>query len=166
MLVVAEGDDSERSSSVVVELEPDWLKDMKLKQARGEIPSLSAESSWAKSDVMTHTRGAGKDLDLAGLGAPLRSRSASAGEDAGRGSSARMNAASEEQEAMNQDSGAAEESSMAGDVVSLEDGQGGGEDGAYLEHHGNRVPLLGNAGKDVGFLRRLREVWRKGKCIE
>jgi hypothetical protein len=46
-----ESNDAESFVEEVVELEPDWLVDMKAKQARGETPSLEAESSWNKPDA-------------------------------------------------------------------------------------------------------------------
>ena len=55
-----ESNDAESFVEEVVELEPDWLVDMKAKQARGETPSLEAESSWNKPDAFDRMM-AGRD---------------------------------------------------------------------------------------------------------
>ena len=134
--------ESSQMESVVEEVEPSWLHD------RGETPSTE-DSSWNKPDAFDEI---------------LRARARVANVDAQNGMPRRKSALGGQEGAGPVDRRAQdgfdsdEEESEEEDEAAGGDGRGR-EDGAYIEHHGHKVPLVGSAGRDVRFLRRLATVW-------
>jgi len=121
---------------------------MKNKQARGEEQSLEEESSWNKPDILDKMQ-AGKKADVEGLDfdEALKLHRKPLDGTGGRGGNAARRSYDDSSTAnKGSDSDGSEE------VVK--------EDAAYIEHNGQRMPLVGNAGKDVEFLRKLSHAWK------
>lgn len=140
------GSESEES---LQELEPDWLVDMKDKQDRGEAPLVEEDSSWAKPDIFDKMRAGGK-INEGGLN--FKALKSQRKPDLRAGSLPMGNSAPLGHDDLGEDSNAPD----AEGSVPMEEQ----EEAAYVEHNGQRMPLVGNAGTDVEFLRKLSQAWK------
>jgi len=134
------------SEDSLEEIEPDWLVDMKKKQARGEEQSLEEDSSWNKPDILDKIQ-AGRKADVERLDFDEALKLHRKPLDGTGGGNA-------ERRGYDDSSTANKGSDLDGSEDVVE------EDAAYMEHNGQRMPLVGNAGKDVEFLRKLSHAWK------
>ena len=137
------------SGGSIEECEPDWLVDMKAKQAYGEDPSLEDKSSWERPDnfQLTHAGIDGKDaMNVDKFRKHHKDARYDLPDSPGQLSSDDGALADGREQPSTADDDEAELAEK--------------EDVAYIEHHGARVPLVGNAGTDVEFLRRLTQAWK------